>query len=164
MKTRNEQLLTQGLVTGLIGYATVVLFFLVLNLLAGRSPFYTAALLGETLFYGVRDPAAVVVWAGPVIAYNGLHLLLFLALGLLTAWLARLSERGPEFWYLSIIAFLFVVFHMYGALLLLTEPFREVFPVWQSFLAGALASVAMGLYLVWARPDLRRELLQYREE
>jgi len=164
MKARTEQLITQGLISGACGYAAVVLFFFVLNLVAGRSPFFTAALLGEAFFYGLNDPAGVVVWAGPVIAYNGLHLLIFLGLGMLAAWLAALSERGPEFWYISILVFLFIIFHVYGALLFLTEPFRSVFPVWQSFLAGTLASVAMGSFLVWARPGLRHELQEYREE
>ncbi|MDP3937024.1 MAG: hypothetical protein Q8R92_02680 [Deltaproteobacteria bacterium] len=164
MKTRTEQLITEGLISGAIGYAAVVLFFLILNLFAGRSPFFTAALLGQAFFYGLNDPADVVVWAGPVIAYNGLHLIIFLALGVLAAWLAALAERGPEFWYISILVFLFIIFHVYGALLLLTEPFRSVFPVWQSFAAGTLASVGMGSFLVWARPELRRELQEYREE
>jgi hypothetical protein len=142
MKAKNEELLMQGLVAGLIGYLVVVVFFFILNLIAGKSPFYTAALLGGVIFYGVGDPASVKVWAGPIIAYNGLHLVIFLVLGVVAAWLAELSERGPEFWYISILVFLFIGFHIYGALLLLTEPFREVFPVWQSFLAGALSSIA----------------------
>ncbi|MFQ5457571.1 MAG: hypothetical protein ACE5FC_03835 [Myxococcota bacterium] len=164
MKAKSEELLTQGLITGLIGYVLVVVFFAVLNLIIGQSPFYTAALLGGVIFYGVGDPSAIEVWAGPVLAYNGLHMVIFLALGVIAAWLADLSEKGPEYWYIAILVFLFVGFHIYGALLLLTEPFREVFPVWESFVAGALSSVGMAAFLIWARPGLRRELSVYREE
>ena len=76
MKPERAQWLTQGLIGGLIGYAAVAVFFVLVNLIGGRSPFHTAAALGSTLFYGLQDAANLVIEPGPVIAYNGLHLIL----------------------------------------------------------------------------------------
>jgi hypothetical protein len=114
MKPRHAETVSHGMIAGVIGYLAVVLFFTIANLAMGRSPFYTAALLGEAVFYGLRDPAEVVVWPGAVLAYNGLHLIVFLFLGMIAAWLAYLSERGPEFWYIGLTIFIFILFHIYG--------------------------------------------------
>ncbi len=88
MKPEKSEVFAQGLVAGFLGYATVVGFFALLNALAGKSVFFTAALLGSALFYGARDLAHVAVAAGPVLSYNGVHLLVFVAFGVAAAWLA----------------------------------------------------------------------------
>jgi hypothetical protein len=97
MKPDRAQVLTQGLVAGLVGYAAVVLFFIVANLVAGRSPFHTAAALGSALFHGLSDPARLVIEPGPVLAMNGLHLVLSLAVGTVVAWLLSETERHHSF-------------------------------------------------------------------
>jgi len=56
MRERTKLILVGGLVSGLIGYGTVVLVVSLMNILGGRSPFHTAAVLGSTLFSGLRDP------------------------------------------------------------------------------------------------------------
>ena len=164
MEKQREQVLSQGLVAGLIGYATVALFFVVVDVLFGRAAFYTPALIGGALFYGLRDPSELVVWAGPVFSYNGVHLLLFLALGALAAWLARFSERAHQLWYVGLSLFLFVLLHLQGAVLMLTERVRESLSTWQVLVAGLAAGVTMCGYLLWTHPKLRREFREYREE
>jgi hypothetical protein len=164
MRAERVQTNLQGLAAGFIGYVAVALFFAIFNLIGGRSPFFTAAFLGDALFYGVRDPAAVVVWPGPVFAYNGVHLLMFLALGLVASWLAFLSERGPQFWYIGAILFLFVVFHLYGFVLLVTGGIQAVLPTWTVFASTVLAGTAMFAYLLWVHPRFRSELHDFREE
>lgn len=164
MRAERVQANWQGLVTGFIGYAAVALFFAIVNLIAGRSPFFTAAFFGSALFYGVHDPAQVSVWPGPVLAYNGVHLLMFLVLGMMASWLAYLSERGPQFWYIGTILFLFVVFHLYGFVLLVTGGVQTVIPIWTVFAATMLAGAAMFAYLLWAHPRFRAELHEFREE
>ncbi len=164
MRAERVQANLQGLIAGFIGYAAVALFFAIINVIAGRSPFFTAAFFGGALFYGVRDPAQVTVWPGAVLAYNGVHLLMFLALGMIASWLAYLSERGPQFWYIGAILFLFVVFHMYGFVLLLTGGIQTVIPTWTVFVATVLAGTAMFGYLLWVHPRFRSELHEFREE
>jgi hypothetical protein len=78
MSTSRTEVLAQGLAAGFIGYLATTILFGIFNLLSGRSPFYTAALLGATLFYGVKSLEDFSVLASYVFAYNGLHLILYL--------------------------------------------------------------------------------------
>jgi hypothetical protein len=94
MKPERIQVYAQGLVAGLIGYAMVAIVMAIANVILGRSPFHTAALLGSTMFYGLDDPSRLTIWAGPVLAYNGFHLLIFLGLGVVAAWFAHFAERA----------------------------------------------------------------------
>ncbi len=158
MDSDRNQVFAQGLVAGLIGYLTVALVFAIANLFLGRSPFYTAALLGGALFYHARDLGDVAVVPATVLAYNGVHLLVFLALGMLAAWLAWLAERGPEFWYLSAVLFIFVMFHLLGAFLFFTDRLRAALSVWLVVDASLAAGAAMGIYLLGAHPRLRAAL------
>lgn len=164
MKADRTTTLWQGIIAGLIGYATVALLVGIIDVALGRSFFFTAALLGERLFYGLSDPARVVVWPGAVFAYNGLHLLAFLVIGTAAAWLAFMSERGPELWYLAAILFLFVFAHAFGAILFLTESIRAAVPVWVVVLPTMVAAVVMGGYLIVVRPALRHDLMTWQEE
>jgi hypothetical protein len=163
MKGERTHVLSQGLVAGVIGYAAVALFFLVADLMIGRPAFYTPALLGGALFYGLGDPAQTVVWPGPVLAFNGVHLVLFLALGLIAGWLAEISERGPQLWYVGLVLFILVLFHIQGLVLVLTDRVRTALSPWLVLAAGLSAAVAMGAYLVRVHPRLRAELGQYRD-
>ena len=152
------EVIWDGLMAGLIGSATVAILVGILNIVEGRSFFFTAAMLGEKLFYGLRDPSTVVVWPGAVFAYNGVHLLGFFAIGMSGAWLAYMAEKGSELWYLGLVLFLLVVLHAYAAVLLMTEGLRSVLPAWM-ILVPTLAGVsATSIYLLYARPGLRTEM------
>ena len=94
MKDFGRRALWEGLVAGAIGYAVVALFFVVVNVMQGWRAFHTAEALGLALFYG-GVPAAGAGHAGPVIAYNGFHLVLFLVLGMGAAWLAETDRCDP---------------------------------------------------------------------
>jgi hypothetical protein len=119
----------RGMIAGLIGYATVVVFFLVADPIAGRPVFYTPALLGGALFFGLSDPAGLELGPGAVLAYNGAHFLVFVFLGFVAAWFARLAERLPMGWVLTLNLTVLVLFHVFGAFLFFTEPIRAAIPV-----------------------------------
>ena len=163
MKPERTQVFAQGLTAGLLGYVAVALFFAVVNLIAGRSVFHTAALLGSALFYGLRDPAQLLIGPGPVLSYNGLHLIIFLFLGTIAAWLAYMAERGPELWYVGAVIFIFMAFHMYGFFLMLTEPVRAALAPGLMLAGGVIGCVAMGAYLLWVHPRIRSEIGHYPE-
>lgn len=146
-----------GLVAGLIGYATIALLIGVVDLTLGRSFFFTAAMLGQMLFHGLANPADVVVEPGVVLAYNGLHLLTFLVIGMSAAWLAHLAEKGAQLWFPALVLFLFVVAHAYGAVLLMTEELRAAMPAWLVGIPTLVALLAMAAYLLATHPALRRK-------
>lgn len=158
MRTQTRLAFAGGLVAGLIGYGTVVIVMAAMNVLLGRSPFYTAALFGAVLFYDLRDPAALAVAPGPVLAYNMVHLLAFLALGTGASWLVTLSERYPSAQYFVLVVLMVVAFHVYGALMLFAQPLLGGSAWWEIGVGTAAAAVTMAAYLVLGHPFLRREL------
>ena len=164
MSTSRVDTVWHGMMVGLIGYATVALSVSAGDLLQGRSVFYTVALFGEWMFYGLKDAANVRVWPGAVFAYNGFHFVTFLLFGLLASWLASVSERGPLYWYGALVMFLFVFVHMFATVLLMTESLRAAVPMWQMLVPTLLALVAMSAYLLWTHPQLRREMDEWVDE
>jgi hypothetical protein len=163
MRAEHERTFWQGIYTGLIGYLTIVILFAIADPLRGRPLFYTPALLGSTLFYGLHDPADLVVRAGPVIAYNGAHLVVFLILGMIAAWLAYFSERGPQLWYLGFVFLIFVLFHVVVVMYIVTESVRATMPMWMVGGATLVAAIAMVTYLLLVHPGLRRVLVADEE-
>ena len=158
MRAQTRDTLIGGLWAGVIGYGAVVVIVTMLNVLAGRSPFYTAALFGSALFYHLRDPAALVVAPGPVLAFNMVHMVVFLGLGLLCAWLVSLGERFPTAQYLFLVLLLFVALHVYFAMAFLTRPLLGELVWWHLGIASLAAAIGMGWYLLATHPFLRREL------
>ena len=89
MTEERRRLIQEGFVAGLLGYGAVVVLFGILNLAAGESPFHTASLLGSALLGSSLDQAGEL---GPVLAYNGLHLVVSVLLGTAAAFLAARAE------------------------------------------------------------------------
>jgi hypothetical protein len=160
MRARTKLALTTGLYAGLLGYLVVVVFLALVNLLAGRSPFYTAALFGSALFYGLRDPAMLVITPGAVLTYNMVHALAFLLLGQLVSWLVAQAETYPVLRYAVLVTLIFVAVHVYGVLLLFAHPLLAGSAWWQLGAASVLAAAAMGAFLLWAHPALRKSLTE----
>lgn len=155
MREKHLRILRQGAVAGMLGYLIVAGIFAIANVLAGQSPFRTAAELGAALFYGARDPSQVAVTPAYVFAYNGAHLVVFLAFGFAAAWLASLADRGSQLWYVALFLFLFVAFHLIGGVQALAVPMQTALSAPMIWVAGFAAAVAMAAYLVWMHPALR---------
>ena len=158
MTSTRVEIFRQGMIAGMLGSAAVVLFFVLVNVIDGRPFFHTAGVLGSALFYGARTVSEVSSAAGPVLAFNGLHMIVCLGFGLLAAWLTRLSERGEPFLYVAMILYVMFAFHMFGALLGMTEPLRASIPVWALFVSGLLCSGVIALYLLRIHPEARHAL------
>jgi len=161
MNAEHQQGLWNSIYTGLIGYLAVAVFFIVLDPLLGRGLFYTPALLGSSLFYGLSDPSALTIRPGPVIAYNGAHLVVFLMLGLIIGELTYMSIRlRQQMWYLVTMLVILVLGHLYVALWVLTQPVRSALPIWMITVAGLVAVAAMVACLLVIYPQLRGELVE----
>ena len=158
MTEARKETIWQGLMAGLTGYATVALAVGIGDVIQGRSFFYTVSLLGGWLFYGQYDPSDVLIWPGAVFAYNGLHLVTFLAFGLVGSWLANVAERGPLFWYGSLVLYLMVFTHLYAGVVMMTEPMRAGVSLLQVTIPSLLAVGLMSGYLLRMHPLLRREM------
>ncbi|HEX8944611.1 MAG TPA: hypothetical protein VF785_15845 [Gemmatimonadaceae bacterium] len=151
-----------GITVGLVGYASVALFYSAFDFLAARGNLHTVNVLGQAVFRGLRDPAVlrfpVPLDAGAIFLYNALHLALALTIGLIVAGLVAFAERHSEqrrairF----IIAAGFVV--TVGTIGLLTNSMRPVLPWWSIVVANSLATLLAGAYLVTRHPGLWRRL------
>ena len=154
MKPDRARVLTEGLLAGFIGYVVVAVFFAAVNVLAGQPLLYTAAVLGRALTGGVADAQAVPIEAASVLAYNAVHLAVFLTIGLVASVLVLATERHPNLWlafFLILLALLMVTLITFAVLI---GPISAALPWWSLIGANLLAAVAMGGYLAIRHPTL----------
>lgn len=163
MDSGSNRTTRDGLVVGLIAYASVALFYSAFDFLASRGPLYTVNMLGRATFRGVRDTGVlrqqVPLDLPAVLLYNGFHLLVALAIGLFVAWLVDRAISNPPHAaaMLAVIVAGFVVTIL--AVGWLTEGMRQVLPWWSVVVANALAVLAAAVYLSRQRLGLLRRLL-----
>jgi hypothetical protein len=154
----HQPVLREGVTAGLIGAATVALWFLIYDVGRGR-PLFTPALLGTAIFYGVSSPAGAPIAAGPVIGYTIVHVLAFIGFGIVTACMMVASEREPAI----VVAFvtLFGIFEVFFFVVLRTLSQQTLGALgWWAILTGNfLAAIGMLWFLVRGHPDLPSALV-----
>lgn len=150
MTPQRQRHLVNGLIAGTIGYAVIVVFFATANAVQGRSPFFTAAVLGNAL---LGEPSTSIS-AAPVAVFNGLHLCAFLLLGAAAAGIAGLVERRPQLWYLLLFLGVVVFFHLFGVVAALAAPAGGAVPMSHILVASLLAVGAMSAWLWRAYPGV----------
>ncbi len=94
----------EGLVAGMIGAAAIATWFLIVDSIA-REPFFTPAMLGSALFWGLRDPGAVQISFQAVVGYTVVHALTFVLVGMTAAALACQVERAPSTLFIVVVLF-----------------------------------------------------------
>jgi hypothetical protein len=132
----------EGLVAGLAGATAVALWFLLYDLAAGV-PLRTPALLGATLFHGLRDPNALVITLPLVLQYTAVHGLAFIVFGWATAWLLAMADQEPRV--LFVVFMLFCCFEVFFIALVavLAERLFETLAWWTILAANVLAALVM---------------------
>lgn len=148
----------EGLITGFIGYLTVAIFFAAMNLFAGEGLFHTPALLGSALFSTGGEEGTLLRGPAPIIAYNGIHLLVSLLIGLAAAWLVFQTERNRPLW--------FAIFFVFLAGFIYSVAFMGIFAAELAYLlswpvivvANLMAGITAGGYLWWRHDRLWAEL------
>ena len=144
-------ILEDGVLAGIIGAIVVAVWFLVLDTARGRI-LYTPTLIGSVLFLG--EPAGEVSGANGLIvfAYTGLHGVLFLIGGIVTAWMFSQFERNPQFGMLLLLLFVLfesVVFSFEAAIVPTLVGAMGTVTV---ATANLLAAVAMFWFLLHRHP------------
>lgn len=133
-----------GMIAGALAYAVVAVFFAVANMVVGQSPFHTALLLGRAI--GAQGPGPEGV-EGPILAANGLHVLLSLAVGVAASWLVEKLEHEHAIWFAVLLAFLLGFFLSIVAVGMLAAEIGGVATWPQVTVANALAAAVIGGYL-----------------
>jgi hypothetical protein len=146
----------EGLIAGLIGAATVALWFLLIDLLQGR-PLYTPTVLGTALFgRGIGFPSP---YAGPdlgmVLMFTWVHGLAFVVVGGVVARLLAVAERQPSVGFGIVILFVLFEFGFIAAAMLFAAPVLRAL-AWPAILvANLLAATTMGSYFWLRHPNLK---------
>ncbi len=148
-----------GVRAGLLGALVVALWFLSIDVMQGR-PLLTPSVLGQVLLFGVRSPATVVIQPLAVVAYTVLHIILFIALGLLVSVLLDLAlQHGIVRFALLMLTVVFEVF-FWGLLEIGLEATRGLFPFWSVLVGNTLAAASMGLFFYRRHPALKDAFLR----
>lgn len=142
----------EGMIVGLLGAATIALWFLALDVVAGR-PLYTPNVLGTALFHGgagLENPDTLPISFETVVSFTWVHVLVFLLIGLAAAQMIALAERHPSFGFGLVL--MFVVFQ-YGFLqvcMILAEPVLHAL-AWPQVMAGNLMAALVMSVSLWKR-------------
>lgn len=138
----------EGVTAGLIGAVLVAVWFLALDLLAGR-PFFTPAALGSVLVGDAASAADVNVAAVPVIAYTVVHVFAFIITGLVAAAVFEAAERTSDAVLLGgvLLFFVFEAFSI-GLLAIVSRWLLDVLSWWSIAAANLIAAAGMGVFLV----------------
>ncbi len=147
---------TEGIVAGLIGAATVAVWFFILDAIHGR-PLYTPTVLGTALFGDASTldaPERIQASFETALMFTWVHVLAFAVLGGIAAYLLMLAERDPNYGF-GILLF-FVVF-MFGFLVVAMAFAESVLHAltWPAILVGnLLAAATMAAYFRRHHPNL----------
>ena len=129
------RLYQEGLIAGLVGAATVALWFLIIDSIQGR-PLYTPTVLGAAM------------------EERGLA---FVVIGVIVARLLALAEQQSNAGFGILMLFVFFEFGFIAAAMLFAAPVLQAL-AWSAILvANLLAASAMGGYFWLRHPNLRVE-------
>lgn len=151
------KLYQEGIIAGLIGAATIAIWFLILDAISGR-PLWTPTVLGTALFRrgaGLEALETVPVSMEMVLMFTWVHGLVFAVIGGIASRLLSLAERNPSIGFGVLL--LFVVFtagFTVVAMLFATPILRAL--TWPAVLvANLLAAGAMGGYFWLRHPTMQ---------
>ena len=152
-----EGIYREGFAAGLLGAATIALWFLILDTVAGR-PLHTPTILGTAIFrggQGLASPETVPVSLEMVVLYTWVHALVFCVIGGVAARLLAVAERQPNAGFGILLLFVVFEFGFLMVTLLFAEPVLRVL-TWPAILGGnLLAAAAMGAYFWRRHPTLQ---------
>jgi hypothetical protein len=149
------RLYQEGLIAGLVGAATVALWFLIIDVIQGR-PLYTPTVLGTALFG--RGAGLPVPDAGPdlgmVLMFTWVHGLAFVIVGGIVARLLAVAERRSSVGFGILMLFVLFEFGFLAVAMVFAQPVLRAL-AWPAILvANLLAAATMGGYFKLRHPNL----------
>ncbi len=139
------RIVREGVTAGLVGAATVAVWFLLFDLFEGK-PLETPTALWLGLVGGGVPAGGVAPALGPVLGYTVLHVLAFVAFGIVAAALFDGAEREPAM-LLAVLIF-FAAFEVFFLALVtfLARPVLGIVAWWAILIGNFLAAVTMLWY------------------
>jgi hypothetical protein len=120
---------------------------------------FTPALLGSAIFLGATSPETLAVSAGPVLGYTVLHVLAFVAFGIVAASLLAASEEEPPAFIAFVVLFAAFEVFFFAALGAFGRSLLGALVWWAIFTGNLLASAGMLWSLLRAHPRLPSNLV-----
>ena len=146
----------EGLVAGLIGAATIAIWFFILDLFTLR-PLYTPTVLGTALFRqgeGLASSESLQASLELVLMFTFVHCLVFIILGVVASRLLILAEGNPNLGFGIILFFVVFMFGFLVMAMLFAEPVLRAL-TWPAILIGnLLAAGVMGAFFWKRHPNL----------
>jgi hypothetical protein len=156
-------ILTDGLYAGVIGAAVVALWFFIIDWLAGR-PLHTPYVLGTLLLRGAAGVAEGPADAGTVAAYTSVHVVAFVAVGMVAAYLVALFDRYPAAGIALVFLFAFFEVGFFVVSAALGGGLLGRLGPWAVGIGNLLAAAAMAFYFWKRHPRLRHSWGRILEE
>ncbi len=151
-----SKLYLEGMVAGIIGAATIVIWLLIWDTINGQ-PLYTLSVLGTALFgrgEGFSSPESIRVSLEMTLMLTWVHGLVFAVIGGIASRLLRVAEQNPDLGFGIVLLFVVLEVGFVGATFLLVEPVLQAL-AWPAILFGnLLAATAMAGYLWHQHPNL----------
>ena len=159
MQAQEHSTVREGMAMGVLGAVVVALWYLLVDLLAGR-PLHTMSVLGRILLQGDVNPGPRAVDAGAVAGFGLLHLAVFVLLGIGLTLMAHLAARNIALrmgvWLGLVVSFLFAT----GLVFMLNTSTANRLPLWE-VLGGGVLGVGTMAWRLWRRhPRLRQSFDQ----
>ena len=155
-RSETSNVYREGIVAGILGAATIALWFFILDIFSGR-PFYTPSLLGNALFrrdIGLEQLKNPTVSFEMVLLYTWVHCMVFCVIGGLASKLLVLAERNLNLGFGILLFFVVFEFGFVGVAFIFAEPILHTL-TWPAILVGNLmAAAAMAIYFSRRRPNL----------
>jgi hypothetical protein len=147
----------EGIVAGVIGAATVALWFFLIDLVQGR-PLYTPTVLGTALFQRGGSLSGLETMPPSmemVLMFTWVHGLAFAAIGGIAARLLAAAERHPSVGFGILLLFVIFEAGFTVAAMLFAAPILKAL-TWPAILvANLIAAAAIGVYFWLRHPALR---------
>ncbi|HSF07016.1 MAG TPA: hypothetical protein VLG10_14610 [Methylomirabilota bacterium] len=154
--TDTVRLYQEGIVAGVLGAATVALWFFVIDAIQGR-PLYTPTVLGTALFSrgaGLASLENAPVSLEMVLMFTWVHGMAFAALGGIVSRLLGLVERNPSVGFGILLLFVIFEFGFTVTAMLFAAPILKLL-TWPAVLvANLLAAAVMAGYFRLRHPRL----------
>jgi hypothetical protein len=162
MAERQHNFLREGVITGFIGATAIAVWFLVVDIVAGR-PFYTPIFLGKGVVSVLGKNMMGDTAFTQVVGYTIFHYAAFFIVGIVLTVIVHQAERTPGILAGLLVAFVMMTlgFYMIAASFAQSALGKLAWP--QIFVANLLAAGLMLGYLWRTHPKLDHQLKQALE-
>lgn len=149
--------LMEALSTGLLGAATVALWFFVVDVIGG-APLRTPGILGSAVFFGISSPEEAVINVFTVGLYSILHGAVFFFVGIGTTVVVRAADRAPHVLALFVLLTVVLQALFVGGTAILAQFLLGAIAWWAVLGGNLLASFLMGSLLLYWHPVTAKNL------